>query len=394
MLTFRREARVKLARLTQGTRRYHYTMKFNDLAKLIHDLPQAQTVLLLGKPGIGKTALGRDVARLMTETRRKDAPNAPEAVCHVVDLSSSLPEDISGLPFPQGDVTEYKPTAWVHDLCRPDAYGVLILDDLPAATQAVQVACRQIALERRVHRFAFAPGVRVVVTGNRREDKSAATTLPAHFRNSCVMLTVEPDVEEWCQWAADANIPGVIPAFLRYRPAKLAMLPKDADEQGAFATPRTWAMLGRCYSASASHDAVLDVASGLVGQGVAVEFTAFQKLRHELPDPKAVLADPKGAIPSPPSEPDKLIALATAIAEYTANAVKESKGANRQEHLVRFLIALAHVTRVNREYCSAAVSTFTAMKGNLHELAAASTVARKSSADVENLIRFLAKAVK
>lgn len=369
-------------------------MNFTELAKLIHSLPSKQTVLLLGKPGIGKTALGRDVARLMTESRHRDEPTAPEAVCHVVDLSSSLPEDISGLPFPQGDVTEYKPTAWVHDLCRPDAYGVLILDDLPAATQAVQVACRQIALERRVHRFAFAPGVRVIVTGNRREDKSASTTLPAHFRNSCVMLTVEPDVDEWAAWAADASIPGVIPAFLRFRPNRLAMLPKDADEQGAFATPRTWAMLGSCYDAAAKHDAVLDVAAGLLGQGVAVEFTAFQKLRHELPDPKLILSDPHRYIPTPPSEPDRLIALSTALAEYTAKETKETRGANRQDVLVRFLVALAHVTRSNREYCSAAVSTFTAMKGNLHELAGAAAVAKKSNPDVDALIRFLAKAVR
>jgi MoxR-like ATPase len=369
-------------------------MNFTELSKLIHALPLAQTALLLGKPGIGKTALGRDVARLMTEARRKDEPSAPEAVCHVVDLSSSLPEDISGLPFPQGDVTEYKPTAWVHDLCRPDAYGVLILDDLPAATQAVQVACRQIALERRVHRFAFAPGVRVIVTGNRREDKSASTTLPAHFRNSCVMLPVEPDIEEWCRWASDEQIPGVIQAYLRFRPAKLAMVPKDADEQGAFATPRTWAMLGRCYNAASTHDAVLDVAAGLVGQGVAIEFTAFQKLRHELPDPKLILSDPHRYMPTPPSEPDRLIAVATALAEYTAKEVAGSRGANRQDTLVRFLVALAHVTRNNREYCSMAVSTFTAMKGNLHELGGAALIAKKSSADVEALIRFLTKAVR
>jgi len=387
-------ARVRHVSRRFGNQGYHYTMNFTDLAKLIHALPTGQTALLLGKPGIGKTALGRDVARLMTESRRKDDPSAPEAACHVVDLSSSLPEDISGLPFPQGDVTEYKPTAWVHDLCRPDAYGVLILDDLPAATQAVQVACRQIALERRVHRFAFAPGVRVVVTGNRREDKSAATQLPAHFRNSCVMLQVEPEIDEWCAWAADAGIPGVIPAFLRFRPNRLAMLPKDQDEQGAFATPRTWAMLGRCYGAAATHNAVLDVASGLVGQGVAVEFTAFQKLRHELPDPKLILSDPHRYIPNPPNEPDKLIAIATAIAEYAAKDAKETKGQNRQDGLVRFLVALAHVTRSNREYCSAAVSTFTAMKGNLHELAGAAAVAKKASPDVDNLIRFLAKCVK
>jgi len=365
-------------------------MKLTDLAHLIHKLPTAQTTLLLGKPGIGKTALGRSVADLMTADKRKENPSAPAAVCHVIDLSSSLPEDISGLPFPQGDVTEYKPTAWVHDLCKPGTYGVLILDDLPASTQAVQVACRQIALERRVHRYAFAPGVRVIVTGNRREDKSAATTLPAHFRNSCVMLQVEPDIDEWCVWAAGENIPGVIPAFLRWRNGRLAMLPKDADEQGAFATPRTWAMLGRCFAAAESSGALLDIASGLVGQGVAVEFCAFQRLTHELPDPRLLLEDAPRYLPNPPNEPDKQVALVTSLGELSAKLCKETaKPKEREATLIKFLRAMAHVTQNNREYCGAGVSTFIAVGGNLQALATAATVGRAQYSEVADLLKFL-----
>jgi hypothetical protein len=344
-------------------------MRYNDLSQLIHRLPTTQTVLLLGAPGIGKTSCGRSVAKLMTDARREKAADAPEALCVEIDLSSSLPEDITGLPGLTGDVTVYRPVSWVHELCQPDAYGVLILDDLPAATQAVQVACRQIALERRVHRHKFAPGVRVIVTGNRREDKSCATQLPAHFRNSCVMLQTEADLEDWSAWAAERAIPGVIASYLRFRNSNFSKLPKDQDDQGAFATPRTWTMLGECLPAAEASNAVLDVASGLVGSGVASDFVAFLRVHNELPDLKRLLEDPVGTLPNPPAnQPDRTIALATGLGEIVAKLMREARGAKRETVALNFFRALGHVTRSNREYCGAAVSTFLANGGKMTDI--------------------------
>lgn len=344
-------------------------MKFDDLAKLINDLPPRQTVFLLGPPGIGKTTCGREVARLMTEARRQEQPNAPEAFCHEIDLSSSLPEDITGLPALQGEVTIYRPVSWAHEASQPGAYGVVILDDLPASTQAVQTACRQIALERRIHGCKFAPGVRVIVTGNRREDKSCASQLPAHFRNSVCTLNIEPDLDEWCVWAAQNDVPGVIPSYLRFRNGNFSKLPADQDDNGVFATPRTWSFLGWALPAAERHKSVLAVAAGLVGMGTAADFVAFLAVHNELPNLVKLLEDPVGVLPKPPeNQPDRTIALATGLGEVACKLMKETRGAKRETIAINFFRALGHVTRHNREYAGAAVSTFLANGAKMADL--------------------------
>jgi len=354
-------------------------VRFNELTQLMHRMwtvaiergqPQ-QTIGLFGPPGIGKTSAGRDLATMMTETRRATDPGARPAVARVLDLSSMNPEDLLGLPFRHGEVTTYCPTAWLAELCEPDAYGVLVLDDLPAASQAVQVAARQISLERRVHDHRLAPGVFVVITGNRREDKSAASTLPAHFRNSIMMLSVEIDIDDWCVWyGKQPHHDPVIAAFLRFKQERLSMLPKDADKAGAFATPRTWAMLGRSYDVADVSKALLEVASGLVGEGVAREFAAFVRIRATLVDPAKVFDDPQVALPNPESlnSPDKLVAMATALCEISAVRSKTGKGKQKADAPLKLLRALAWATRDHREYCGTGVSTYIANNGSLPDM--------------------------
>jgi hypothetical protein len=353
------------------------------------------TVTVLGPPGVGKTAAGRNLADRMTQWVQGRNPGAAPAVSWALDLSSMLPEDLMGLPFRDGSVTRYCPQSWMAPLCEDGAYGVLILDDLPAAGGQVQVACRQVSLERRIHEMKLAPGIMVVVTGNRREDKSAATTLPAHFRNSTLMVQFSPDFSGWESWYHSQGYPGDIPAFLHFKRNHFSHLPKDADKLGAFATPRTWAKLGENLPA-VHDDHVQEVAAGLVGGGVALEFTAFLLLRKQLVSPEKILEDPRKALPDLGilnNAPDKVIALVTGITEV---AVSKAKGAKsplaRGDVLRRFLKAIAWVTSNNREYVSVATATYSAIGGDLGALLSA-TRKGGSDPDIRALIQYLAKAL-
>lgn len=339
---------------------------------LDNKMPQ-QTLTLLGQPGIGKSALGEDIANAMTTVwRDMFGDDEPEAVCEVVDLSSRMPEDIGGLPHRHvrdGDsLTVYAIQKWLYKLCQPGVYGVLILDDLPAAANAVQVAVRQLALYRRIGDWELSPGVLVLVTGNRREDKSAATTLPAHFRNSTQMLTIEPDVEQWSHWyGKQAHHAPIVGAFLRYRPSFFSQLPRDADGGGSFATPRTWAMLGRTFEVAQEQELLLDVARGLVGEGPAMEFQAFVNVRSQLVDPRAVFDNPETSLPdvSILNSPDKLVAMATALGEIGALRGDSANKKERSEMPLKLLRAIAWVTQEGKEYCAQAVSTFVMNGGNI-----------------------------
>ena len=348
-------------------------MKMTQMAELIYRQFEAgdrTSIVLLGPPGIGKTSVGREVASLMTQ--RMGAQRGEPALCEVVDLSSKLPEDIGGLPFRETargiPVTRYAIVEEMARLCEPDAYGVLVLDDLPASAPTVQVAARQIVLERRINQFQLSDGVIVFVTGNRRTDKASASTLPAHFRNSVCQLPIEPELEEWCQWyGKQPNLARIIPSFLRYRPTHLSQLPKEADERGAFATPRTWAKLGSMWATSHGMGFGLETAMGLVGEGPAMEFIAYVNVKSQMVNPEEVLRNPEKAMPNPSQElnsPDRSYAMITGLAEVAAQWSKDGKAGTG----LAFLQAVGHCCVGNEEYCSVAVNTYTAEGGKLDGL--------------------------
>ena len=357
-----------------------------------------QTVCLLGAPGIGKTSAARELAVQMTEHRRKADPNAKQAVSRVLDLSSMLPEDLGGLPYAKdrgdGRVTKYAPPEWLAEICEPDAYGVLVFDDLPAASTAIQVASRQASLERRVHDHRIAPGVMIVVTGNRREDKSAASTLPAHFRNSVMILTVEPDFKRWETWYHDQGYDSLVTQFLTYRSAHFSHLPADADAVGAFATPRTWSMLGRLIPTGRKTGTLRDMSAGLVGEGVATELMAFELVRSQLVAPEKVLADPEGALPNAKAtlnSPDRMIAMVTGLADAAIHKASQKTGGKAYEEYLR---ALAYVTEAGgREYVATSITTFIAHRGNFRKLKDAVNLV-KSDTKVKGMLTALAACFK
>lgn len=299
------------------------------------------------------------------------------AFAELLDFSSKLPEDLGGLPFRSADgFTDYCPQRWVAKLCGKYSFGVYVQDDLPAAPQAMQVAGRQSALENRIHQHRFADGVLVMVTGNRREDKASAGTLPSHFRNSVTLLSIEPSLKEWKAWYGKQKaVDPVVPAFLSWKPDYLSQTPGESkDKLGAFATPRQWFSLGQQFrAAKGCGDNVLDaVAAGLVGRGIALEFCGFVEIRSELPPPEKVLDDPKTYLAKPReilNEPSKRCAMATALGEHAAARWKKLKGEERNEVPGKLLTALAWAAEAGDEYSAVGVQTFLDQGGNLTAIA-------------------------
>lgn len=402
-------------------------MKFNKAAEVIAALPAKQSILLLGQPGIGKTSLGRFVGTQMcppggllfmddegdeadealderdkqvaavrpkihadmlaklekplkTPKEKRVFEKAVSAEAHrqfplitvveVRDLCSHLPEDLLGLPFriPEKNVTRYCAPEWLARLSRPGVQGVLILDDLAGAAAAVQTAAFKLTLERRSGSCTLQPTVKLIATANRREDKSGATMLAAALRNRMYIETIHISTEDWCQWAFQNKLHGDVMAFLRWKPSDLSKSPKEADENGAFATPRTWHMLAEALPAAKATDTVIDVASGLVGSGIAAHFAGFCALRDEVADPRALLENPEQAMPVIPDgkDPSKIIAICTAIAECAAPLSMDKRYAADMPY--KFMHALCHVSNNGREFAASGILTYAAAGANVQSL--------------------------
>lgn len=339
-------------------------MQFNELARLTVALDPSVATFFLGKPGIGKSALASTIGRLM----------GPEAVVKRRELTGHLPEDISGLPFRDGSFTDFCPPKFFAPLIKgmgpggSDPVGALILEDITQATRAVQVACFQLVQERSMGEMELSPNVRIILTGNRANDKAGARELPSPLRNRVMLLDLVPDVEEWAIWAGKNGLPGILGGFLTFRPGYFAQTPdQGCKENGQFATPRAWANVGKIYDKALALGGGRDLGpltasvQGLVGHGVGAEFMAFVKRTKELPDPKAVLDDPVKALPNPPEEADRLAALVTALGEYAAKIDVAKK--DKKIHL-KFLLALAHCSGKTREMVATGMVVFSANGGS------------------------------
>ena len=349
-----------------------------------------RTINLQGPPGIGKTSVAHSIAADMQRWVDANPVRAREAgintdqqvLVHEVDLTSSLPEDIGGVPLPEGKkvgeneipLLEYALQHWMVDFMDPGAYGVLVLDDLPAAMPAIQAAVRKLVLQRAIHGRKLSPNVLLMVTGNRRQDGAGASTLPSHFRNAVITVTIEPRLDEWMKWyGAQGGHDPIIPAFLATinGGTNFSQLPDKSDELGAFATPRTWAMLGQMYTVAEAAGELVSVAHGLVGNA-AVEFIAFKEIKSRLVSPEKVLLDPKGALPDPIRQldsPDKAVAMVTGLAEHAIMWLKGDDPRRQEMSNERFLLALAWTVQGGLgEHVATCIHHWDALGGNTEHL--------------------------
>jgi hypothetical protein len=97
-------------------------------------------------------------------------------------------------------------------------------------------------------------------------------------------------MQEWCEWAIDANIRPEVIGFLRLRPQLLSQFDRD---QNAFPSPRSWAFVSKILNESPGMAVEHDLIAGTVGDGAATEFTAFLKTYRSLPNIDAILLDPE-----------------------------------------------------------------------------------------------------
>ncbi len=267
-------------------------MRPNDLLTLIKARFTAKILRPLhieGAPGIGKTTIPRQATRELSIETKTDVGSM------TVHGPLQQPEDF-GLPVFSADKTTFDfavPFAkfpFIGSNC-PDS-GILTIDDVGQCNAELQKIYRNLILEREIHGKRLKPDWQIITTGNRVQDRAGSVRLLSHLSNALTRVELEVSLDDWTQWALDAQINPLVIAYNRFRSVNLNDFDANRDVNP---TPRAW-----CHGVSASLGIVpahleFETFKGDIGEGAAAEFCAYLKLRRGLPSVDVILLNPKNA---------------------------------------------------------------------------------------------------
>lgn len=298
------------------------TVTAGELPALIVTAAKAgRSLMIHGSPGLGKSAATHEGARVLA--KGKDVvllgqSKHPENEYGLFDvrLSQCDPVDF-GLPYADKErgIQRRLVPDWFPAEDRDDIpeHGMLLLEEVVSATQAVQAAAYQLTLDRRSGDKAMKPGWCVVLTGNLMTDGGVVHKMPTPLANRLIHVYVRSDNDGWTEWAIKHQIEDVLVGFLRFRPELLNTFNKHVESKSkdhAFATERSWEAVNDLIVADPNvHPAML---AGSVGNGPATEFAAFRRVWASMPSIDGILMDPEGA--PVPEKADVRYAVCTALA--------------------------------------------------------------------------------
>jgi len=264
-------------------------------------------VLIKGAPGCGKS----DIV-----TAAAEAAGAKVVLMHPVVCD---PTDFKGLPCVVDGKADFLPFGDLNALMTAKTLTVAFLDDLGQAPAVVQAAAMQLILARQINGHKISDHVVFIAATNRREDRAGVTGIlePVKSRFATI-VELSPNVDDWCGWALDNDVPPELVAFVRFRPGLLTDPGVVTNDIVNRPSPRTVTNLGRLYSAGLSD---LETLSGAAGQGFAAEFVGFLRVWQSLPAIDDILAAPEKA--QVPTNPAALYAISTALAN---RITKETAG--------------------------------------------------------------------
>lgn len=288
---------------------------------IMHLVKRQRPAFIWGPPGVGKSDAVQFVAdNLGIELRD-------------VRLSLMDPTDLKGFPIVTGTGAK-KQMSWAQpDFLPTKDKGILFLDEMNSAPQAVQAAAYQLILNRKIGDYTLPAGWTVLAAGNRAGDRAVVHQMPSALANRLVHIDFDVDMEDWYDWATAKGVSDITRAFIRFRPASLHSFDSKKNER-AFPTPRSWVFVDDIIRSGLPQDTELELIKGTVGEGAAIEYISFARMAKDLPTADEILINPDTA--PIPKDPSGKYAICTALDSKTT--------AGNIDRMMKY------ITRIDKEY--------------------------------------------
>lgn len=202
-------------------------------------------IFLEGPPGLGKTAIVKQAAQecginflsySMTHHTRQSALGLP----HLVE------REYEGKTYTVSEYTMSEIIASVHDSIKRTGItqGVLLLDEVNCVSETLAPAMLQFLQFKTFGQHALPHGWIVVAAGNPTEFNRAARRFDAATLDCLKSIEVEPDVDAWLDYAAQAGVHPAITSYLQCKPDRFYLVRPDAGGT-RLVTARGWEDLSR-----------------------------------------------------------------------------------------------------------------------------------------------------
>ncbi len=252
------------------------------------------TYILLGPPGIGKTAIGKQVAKALKTSS------------YIVDCTSIDPTDVRGLLRLVGDGDSEFTSSPI--IPRNVKNGVLVLDEFTSAIPAVQTAFHQLLLDRKAGKTEIPKDFVIIATGNRRSDTNISSGLQPPAMDRMAIIPVKEDVKSWKEWALENKIHPYVIAYIDFKPQDIMTFTgkdviRNTEDTKPFITPRSWELFSNeLYACNIPMAIDTEIDQELINEmslrgswyaphSVTSSFTAFVRVASKVPKIEDVVED-------------------------------------------------------------------------------------------------------
>lgn len=262
------------------------TMSTEQIERLLmHTIKNNRKILLVGKPGIGKTAICEDLISKLNLQAEKEKY---ELYSETSSCSDAM--EYKGIPF--GDKTSavfvsIGLMAKIKSMLLPenkDKILVILFDDIGQAEIDVMKALMPVVQCKNVNGFKMPENIRIIGATNGCDDEAGVDgiiePLKSRFHS---IVNVLPEVNSWCRYAYEKGLNSNVIAYVRTFPDCLIQTELTTDIVNN-CNPRQLEEFSKWVDSDLADDLRLGVYAGCIGSAHTAQFLAFERMVNELPN--------------------------------------------------------------------------------------------------------------